>query len=167
MKSYRQVLLSKVPKGQRTIGARALILAHGLRLPATLSALIRKLEAGTPTEPPPPEPPRIEVAFSGSIEHARFHVTGSKFLPDRPNDEHGVAIRVVDANILIETRREFTGSKDDGRLIDRDIEGDLTGLTVNALGVATVAISATDGRPNPKDITGFLWSNTVRKDFRA
>jgi hypothetical protein len=166
MKSYRQVLLSKVPKGQRTIGARALILAHGLRLPATLSALIRKLEAGTPTEPPPPEPPRIEVAFSGSIEQARFHVTGSKFLPDRPNDEHGVAIRVVDANILIETRREFTGSSENGT-IDHVIEGDLTGLTVNALGVATVAISASDGRPNQEDLTGFLWSNTVRKDFRA
>jgi hypothetical protein len=166
MKSYRQVLLSKVPKGQRTIGARALILAHGLRLPATLSALIRKLEAGTPTEPPPPEPPRIEVAFSGSIEQARFHVTGSKFLPDRPNNEHGVAIRVVDANILIETRREFTGSSGNGT-IDHVIEGDLTGLTVNALGVATVAISATDGRPDQEDLTGFLWSNTVRKDFRA
>jgi hypothetical protein len=165
MKSYRQVLLSRVPEGQRTF-ARALIQAHGLSLPSSLSALIRKLEEGTPPPPPPPEPPRIDVAFSGSIEHARFHVTGSKFLPDRPNNEHGVAIRVVDANILIETRREFTGSSGNGT-IDHIIEGDLTGLTVNALGVATVAISATDGRPNQEDLTGFLWSNTVRKDLRA
>jgi hypothetical protein len=167
MKSYREVLLSRVPEGQRT-SARVLIQAHGLSLPSSLSALIRKLEAGTPPPPPPPppEPPRIDVAFSGSIEHARFHVTGSKFLGDRPNNQHGVAIRVVDANILIETRREFTGSSEDGD-IDHDIEGDLTGLTVNALGVATVAISATDGRPNQEDPTGFLWSNTVRKDFRA
>jgi hypothetical protein len=167
MKSYRQALLSRVPEGQRT-SARALILANGLSLPSSLSALVRKLEGDTPVPPPPPppEPPRIDVAFSGSIEHARFHVTGSKFLPDRPNNEHGVAIRVVDANILIETRREFTGSSENGT-IDHVIEGDLTGLTVNALGVATVAISASDGRPNQEDLTGFLWSNTVRKDFRA
>jgi hypothetical protein len=95
---------------------------------------------------------------------ARFHVTRNGFLPNRPHSIHGVAIRVVDANIVIETAREFTGSTENGA-IDHIIEGDLTGLTLNALGVATVGISATDGRANPDDQTGFLWSNTVRKDF--
>jgi hypothetical protein len=56
MKSYRQVLLSRVPEGQRT-SARALFQAHGLSLPSSLSALIQNLEAGTPTPTPPPPPP--------------------------------------------------------------------------------------------------------------
>jgi hypothetical protein len=113
--------------------------------------------------PPPPQPPNILVTFSGSIEHAKFHVTGSGFLANRPFNQSGVAIRVVDANILIETRREFTGSSSDGR-IDHVFEGDLTGLTLNAAGIATLAVSATDGRQSGND---FLWSNTVRKDFSA
>src|SRR5215217_5873880 len=98
MKSYRQVLLSRVPEGQRT-SARALFQAHGLSLPSSLSALVRKLEGDTPVPPPPPppEPPRIDVAFSGSIEHARFHVTGSKFLPDPPTTAHRAALRLLAA----------------------------------------------------------------------
>jgi hypothetical protein len=144
----------------------------GLTGPTGPTTLTRHfaITARTPSGPeppvPPPEPPSISVAFSGSIEQARFHVTGSGFLPNRPHSIHGVAIRVVDANVLIETRREFTGSSGSGS-IGHVIEGDLTGLTLNALGVATVAISATDGRPNQNDQTGFLWSNTVRIDFRA
>jgi hypothetical protein len=106
------------------------------------------------------------VEFSGSLQRAKFHVTGSGFLKNRPPNNQGIAIRFVDANAVIETRREFTKSSDKGE-IEHDIEGDLTGLTVNALGVATAAISATDGRPDRSDITGFLWSNTVRIDFRA
>jgi hypothetical protein len=117
-----------------------------------------------PPPPPPPQPPTINATFSGSIQDAKFHVTGSGFLPNRPNTNQGVAIRVVDANSLIETRREFTASSAAGK-IDHTVEGNLTGLTLNAAGIATVAISATDGRPNHADITGFLWSNTVRIDF--
>jgi hypothetical protein len=93
-------------------------------------------------------------------------VTGSGFLANRPANHTGVAIRVVDANILIETRRDFTGSSSGGT-IDHVIEGDLTGLTLNAAGIATIAISATDGRTNQADATGFLWSNTVSKNFTA
>ena len=72
----------------------------------------------------------------------------------------------MDANALVETRREFTSSTSTGA-IDHTIQGDLSGLTVNALGVATAAISATDGRSNSADPTGFLWSNTVRINFTA
>jgi hypothetical protein len=128
------------------------------------------ITASVPAPPPPPHPPvvhpTINVVFSGSITNAQFHVTGKDFLPNRPDNSQGVQIRFVDANSLVTTRRDFTGSKADGT-IDDTIKGDLSGLTVNALGVATAAISATDGRPDPGDVTGFLWSNTVRIDFRA
>ena len=75
-------------------------------------------------------------------------------------------MRVVDANALVETRREFTGSSPQGT-IDHLVEGDLTRLTLNALGIATVAISATDGRTVPNTPNEFLWSNTVRINFQA
>jgi hypothetical protein len=121
----------------------------------------------TPTPTPhPSQSPQITAAFSGTISNASFHVTGSGFLPNRPASNQGVAIRVVDANALVETRREFTSSTSTGA-IDHTIQGDLSGLTVNALGVATAAISATDGRSNSADPTGFLWSNTVRINFTA
>jgi hypothetical protein len=141
----------------------------GLTGPGGSTTLTKRanITARRPAEPPPPttEPPTIEVEFSGSIQKAKFHVTGSKFLKNRPANNQGIAVRFVDANAGIETRREFAKSSGEGK-IDHVIEGDLTGLTRNALGTATAAISATDGRPNPKDITGFLWSNTVRIDFR-
>jgi hypothetical protein len=120
-----------------------------------------------PTTPPlQQQPPTIDATPSGSIQDATFQVTGSGFLPNRPNNNQGVAIRVVDANSLIEIRREFTGSSADGK-IDHVIEGNLTGLTLNAAGFATIAISATDGRPEHTNPTGFLWSNTVRIDIPA
>jgi hypothetical protein len=118
-----------------------------------------------PVVEPTPQPPSISVTFSGSLTNAKFHVIGGDFLPNRPPTNQGVAIRVVDANALVETRREFVPSSSSGK-IDHTVEGDISGLVVNALGVATIAFSATDGRSNPMDATGFLWSNTVRLDFR-
>jgi len=118
------------------------------------------------TPPPAIQSPTIQATFSGSIQNAKFHVTGGEFLKNRPASNQGVTIRVVDANALIETRREFTGSTSEGK-IDANIEGNLVGLTLNALGVATIALSATDGRTNSADATGFLWSNTVRIDFHG
>jgi hypothetical protein len=128
-------------------------------------------EVPHPAGPPPPPPvpgakPSISAPFSGTIARAQFHVTGRNFLPNRPDGSGGVQIRVVDANAMVETRVEFTGSSANGT-IDHTIEGDLTGLSVNAAGVATTAISATDGRPDPTDSTGFLWSNVVRQNFPA
>jgi hypothetical protein len=135
--------------------------------PTTLTKqlnILARVPDPTPPPPVPAQPPTIKVTFSGSIQDAKFHVVGSGFLPNRPATNQGVAIRAVDANILIETRREFAASTATGT-IDHVIEGDLSGLTVNAAGIATLAISATDGRPNPADHTDFLWSNTVRTDF--
>ncbi len=120
------------------------------------------------TTPPASAAPQITVDYSGTIQDAKFHVVGSGFpknLQTLPNTNRGVAIRFVDANSLIETRREYTGTNGEGK-IDHVIEGDLSSLTRNALGIATAAISATDGTKDPNDSTGFLWSNTVRIDFR-
>ena len=138
--------------------------------PTTLTQHLEIMAAApappTPTPTPASQPPHISAAFSGTITNASFHVTGTGFLPNRPASNQGVAIRVVDANALVETRREFTSSTSAGA-IDHTIQGDLSGLTVNALRVATVAISATDGRPSSADVTGFMWSNTVSISFSA
>ena len=48
---------------------------------------------------------------------------------------------------------------------DDSFKLDLSSLKANALNQAIVAISATDGRANPSDATGLLWSNTVRITF--
>jgi hypothetical protein len=118
-----------------------------------------------PTPGPTPSPsPTIQVSFSGSMTDAEFHVTGSGFLPDLPGTRtSSVAIRVVDANALIETRREFVPSNHE-RKIDHVVKGDISGLVVNAAGQAFIAFSATDGRPGP-GVDGFLFSNTVRIQF--
>jgi hypothetical protein len=137
--------------------------------PTTLTQhleIMAKSPTPAPTPTPPAQTPHIVATFSGTISSASFHVTGSGFLPNRPAGNQGVAIRVVDVNASEETRREFTTSSSAGA-IDHTIQGDLSGLTVNSLGYAIVAISATDGRSNPADSTGFLWSNTVSINFTA
>jgi hypothetical protein len=163
MKSYRQVLQSRVPAGQRN--TRELVFFHRVH---TLSALIQKLDAISPSEPPPIPipipPPSINVSHSGPITDKQFTVTGRNFLRNLlGTSTNGVAIRVVDANALIETRREHTSSNSNGE-IHHVIAGDISGLVVNAAGIATIAFSATDGRPN-SNLSGFLFSNTVRIDF--
>ncbi len=116
-----------------------------------------------PPPPPPPTPPTINVVFSGSITQAKFMVTGRQFLPKRD-----VEVRFADANagLGVVTRVQTVESGPDGK-IDTVIEGDLRNMALNALGFATAAISATDWRPNPSDLTGILWSNTVRINFRG
>ena len=86
MKSYRQVLLSRVPEGQRA-SARALCQAHGLSLPSSLSALVQRLEGDTQGPPPPPPPPPPPSAFisvsvefdTGAIQNRVLRITGSGF----------------------------------------------------------------------------------------
>jgi hypothetical protein len=97
---------------------------------------------------------------------AQFAVTGTGFLKNLPGTPtSSVAIRVVDANVGIETRREFVRSNSSGE-IDHVVTGDISGLVVNALGIATIAFSATDGRIDPTSASGeFIWSNTVRINF--
>jgi hypothetical protein len=116
-----------------------------------------------PHDRPPAEPaPWISVTQSGPMTAKKFTVSGGNFrknLPGTPTN--GVAIRVVDANAGIETRREHSPSNGEGA-IHREIIGDISGLVINAAGIATIAFSATDGRPASG---GFLWSNTVRINF--
>jgi hypothetical protein len=98
--------------------------------------------------PPPPPPqvrPSIAVTSSGSGQGSVFVVTGSGFSPNKD-----VRIRVVD-DVLNE--RDFHQSADGfGKLNAR------LGIPCNSgLGLH---FSATDGRPDPSDLTGVLWSNT-------
>ena len=145
----------------------------GEALPLSIRRLITKLDSlPAPTPPPPPPPPiptpqpTISVSFSGSMTAAQFAVTGRDFLKNLPGTQtSSVAIRVVDANVGIETRHEFVSSDSLGR-INHVVTGDISGLVVNALGIATIAFSATDGRIDPTSPSGqFIWSNTVRINF--
>jgi hypothetical protein len=117
--------------------------------------------------PPPPltVSPSISVTHSGTWTDAKFTVNGSGFLPNLPGTTtKSVAVRVVDANAAIETRRVYAASDSKGAMAQTVIEGDITGLVLNAAGKANIAFSATDGRSGP-GVDGFLWSNTVRISF--
>ena len=144
----------------------------GEALPLSVRRLITKLDSLPAPTPPPPPPvttptqPTISVSFSGSMTAAQFAVTGTGFLKNLPGTQtSSVAIRVVDANVGIITRREFVRSNSSGG-ISHVVTGDISGLVVNALGIATIAFSATDGRIDPASPSGdFIWSNTVRINF--
>ncbi|MBV9672634.1 MAG: hypothetical protein JO076_07390 [Verrucomicrobia bacterium] len=96
--------------------------------------------------PPPPEvKPSIAVSSSGSGQGSVFVVTGSAFLPNKD-----VRIRVVDD---LGNERDFHQSADGvGNLNTR--------LGVPCNSGLELHFSATDGRSDPSDLTGFLWSNT-------
>jgi hypothetical protein len=137
----------------------------GVARPVSVRQLITRIDNLRPASTPPSKP-SISVEFSGTITDAHFAVTGSGFLQNLPGTRtSSVAIRVVDANVAIETRREFARTNGNGKIIDHVIRGNLSGLAINALGIATIAFSATDGRPGSGE--DFLWSNTVRINFRA
>lgn len=94
---------------------------------------------------PPQVKPSIAVSSSGSGQESDFVVTGSGFSPNKD-----VRIRVVD---------------DVGNELDFHQSADGSGNLNARLGIACnsgleLHFSATDGRPDPSDLTGFLWSNT-------
>jgi hypothetical protein len=102
-------------------------------------------EQATPP-PPPPVKPTISVTKSGSGEGSVFVVAGSGFSPNAD-----VRIRVVDDTLA---ERDFHQSVDG------------SGKLNSTLGIPCVSglglhFSATDGRPDPSDLTGVLFSNTV------
>jgi len=133
-----------------------------------IQTVLNRLQPTSPPRPhiPPSTQPVISASFAGSMTVAQFTVTGSGFLPNLQGTKtNGVAIKVVDANALIETRREFASTDGSGALRPPHvITGDISGLVVNAAGIATIAFSATDGRSGPGQ-DGFLDSNTVRINF--
>jgi len=95
--------------------------------------------------PPPPIPPTISVASSGSDQSSVFMVSGSGFTPN-----HDVRIRVVDDGF---NELDFHQSTDSSGKLNARL-----GIPCNAGG--TLHFSATDGRSDPSNDTGFLWSNT-------
>jgi hypothetical protein len=106
----------------------------------------RKPAPPPPTPPPRPPPPIISITSSGSGEGSMFVVSGTGFSPNRD-----VRIRVVD-DVLSE--RDFHQSSDGlGKLNAR--------LGIPCVSGLGLHFSATDGRPDPSDLTGVLWSNTV------
>ena len=104
-----------------------------------------------PTTPPPPPPPLpvkpfIEVKSNGD---GSFEVSGSKFLPNAT-----VHLRVVD-EALITIWFDQTSTP----------EGKLENLQTGKIcqNPGKLFFSANDGRSDPQDFTGTLWSNTVTK----
>jgi hypothetical protein len=103
-----------------------------------------------PRLPPPPVKPTISVSSSGSGQGSVFVVSGSGFSgvsPNKPNKD--VRIRVVDADFH---EMDFHQSADGSGNLNAKL-----GIPCSPGGLH---FSATDGRPDFSDLTGFLWSNT-------
>jgi hypothetical protein len=133
--------------------------------PTTLTKQIQFVQpAPAPVPPPAATTPTITATFNGSNGVGTYEVKGSGFEPNRPASNQGVLIRFVDATSLQTLHSEYVASSASGTF-DDPVKLDLSGLQVNAAKQAIVAISATDGRANPSDATGLLWSNTVRITF--
>lgn len=98
--------------------------------------------------PPPPTPPHISVSSSGSGASAVFTVTGSGFLAQSNVRIH--IVRVADGQILQSDVNQSSDAQ--GKLNARIPLPCQTGLLFH--------FSATDGRANPSDLTGVLFSNT-------
>lgn len=101
----------------------------------------------SPPAPPAPTPlihPTIAVVY----KNGQFVVTGSKFSPNK-----NVTIRVVEGDSST-AYTDFIHSSDGS--------GDLNApLTISCTSGLNLHFSATDLRPDPSDLTGDLWSNTV------
>lgn len=111
--------------------------ANGVSLQRLLSAL---------NKPVPPPRLIISVSTEGSGASSVFVVTGSGFLPN-----HVVHVRVVDdALATVFFQQSSDGS---GQFKLRQSIQCITGLALH--------FSANDERPDPHDLTGTLWSNTV------
>jgi hypothetical protein len=103
-----------------------------------------------PPSPPPPLPPvkpTIAVSSSGSGQSSVFVVSGSGFSPNRD-----VRIRVVD-DAFPPHERDFNQSADGAGKLNARL-----GIPCNS--GQGLHFSATDGRPDPSDLTGVLFSNT-------
>jgi hypothetical protein len=113
-----------------------------LRRVATLEQEVARL-IGNP--PAPSTKPSINVSSRGSGSGAQFTVTGSGFLPNKT-----VTVRVVDAAFNMSSFQQSS-----------DASGNITAnLSIPCSSASPLHFSATDGRPDPSDLTGVLWSNT-------
>lgn len=105
--------------------------------------------------------------FIESLPKLEIHIEGSGFHLNLPDDPNGVGIKVKDDNRHdpLWERRFHTGSPNDGK-IDKVIEINLRDYVINT-GLRIITVTATDGRENNSDLTGFLWSNEQKKAFPA
>ncbi|MEU7139777.1 hypothetical protein ABZ942_10045 [Nocardia sp. NPDC046473] len=109
---------------------------------------VRIPQAGT--TPPPAPPPHIAVQPDGG---GAFTVSGGEFLPSAAVHARAVYDNGLDPN-LPERRFEISADRDGNFRFP-------TGPICH--GARTVHFSASDGRSNPNDLTGWLWSNTVHE----
>lgn len=120
-----------------------------------------------PVPQPSPVPPVIAVSHSGPPNAVVFEVTGSGFLASQPAGPQGITVRFVDGVNLQSWVMLFTGSDASGtiRLVTPPL--DTSRLPRNALGQASVHVSATDKRPDPASTPANepLWSNTISFTF--
>jgi hypothetical protein len=108
---------------------------------ADLTARVARLE----NRPVPTAPPSIAV----NQESQKIKVNGSAFKPN-----NGIRIRLVVGMVGNETSVTTTSSANGGFTHHVSIAGVSPGTTM--------WVSATDGTPNPSDLTGVRWSNTVQ-----
>ena len=104
--------------------------------------------------PPPPAPPRLLSVGHGSAAR-RYVVKGTSFLPSTP-----VTVRI--------TGNTLAGDYFVGDAAGHPIRSDASGGLDVTIQVAALApnivklyFAATDGRTNPADATGTLWTNTL------
>lgn len=98
-----------------------------------------------PATPVAVTPPGISVTATGANATSVFTVTGNGFTPNSM-----VTIRVVD-DLLNPLYFKQAATKTGQLLLKQSIPCN---------GGYYLHFSATDGRPNPQDVTGSLWSNT-------
>lgn len=115
---------------------------------AVATKFIGRVAVRAKAAPPPPHPVvRPSIAVQGKGDGS-FVVTGSGFLPNAT-----VHIRIVDGpfgnSILFNDTSNLSGK----------LQGFMTGKICQRPG--QLFFSANDGRPDPADLTGTLWSNTV------
>jgi hypothetical protein len=82
--------------------------------------------------------------LSVDVTPPQLVVVARGFLPG-----HGITIRVVEAD---DTANYFQYTS--------DLSGHLTACLPSSISHGTLAISATDGQPDPTDTTGVRWTNT-------
>lgn len=116
---------------------------------STGSVTLRKDFSVLVTEPPPPPQPQVKPSIAvtsngdGSFTLSGFHFT----------KKAAVHIRVVDP----------VHANDQSLLTNADASGNVTDFKTPKLCVnpGPIFFSANDGRSDPSDLTGTLWSNTV------
>jgi hypothetical protein len=109
-----------------------------------LEAAVRELQKRADIPHPSLSPPSLNISARGN---GVFAVSGSGYKP-----ASAITVRVVDN--ALKTITQQVSSNQDGKISEQTIR------LVCVIG-APLHFSATDGRSNPSDLTGVLWSNTV------